>query len=379
METLFAPAERDTADDVRRTFDALKASVPYDAILDLMPTMSLIVNGRRQVLFANAAALSALGLKPSEAVGSRPGELLGCVHAFETTGGCGTSEACRVCGAVNTIVEAIRTRARVESECRITLRRDGKSDSLDLLVTAVPIGGTPGNFLMVTMNDISDKKRREILERIFFHDLMNGLSSLQSGLFLINAEFGGMASEHDYLPRVASVMESLIDEVRQQREILTMENGDLETELIEFDLGKLAREIVRHAEIADYAGGKRIVLRDGRLNPLAFSDPILLRRVILNMLKNALEASAPGEEVLLELEAERGRTRISVRNPAFIPREHQLQVFQRSFSTKGRGRGLGTYGMRMLTERYLGGRIEFSSGEGAGTTFRAILPDRLAP
>ena len=61
-----------------------------------------------------------------------------------------------------------------------------------------------------------------------------------------------------------------------------------------------------------------------------------------------------------------------------MPADAQLQVFQRSFSTKGDGRGLGTYGSRLLTERYLGGEIGFESTESTGTTFRVSLPPALA-
>ena len=63
-------------------------------------------------------------------------------------------------------------------------------------------------------------------------------------------------------------------------------------------------------------------------------------------------------------------------NPSVMPRDIQLQVFQRSFSTKGSGRGLGTYSVRLFTEKYLGGSISFRSAEGEGTTFRVTLPLR---
>jgi signal transduction histidine kinase len=49
-------------------------------------------------------------------------------------------------------------------------------------------------------------------------------------------------------------------------------------------------------------------------------------------------------------------------------------VFHRSFTTKGKGHGLGTYSMRMLTERYLDGEITFSSQPGEGTIFRVRYP-----
>ena len=64
----------------------------------------------------------------------------------------------------------------------------------------------------------------------------------------------------------------------------------------------------------------------------------------------------------------------SVRNKSVIPEEAKRRVFQRSFSTKGAGRGVGTYGMKLLGERFLGGSVNFSSREGEGTIFRLSLP-----
>ncbi len=46
-----------------------------------------------------------------------------------------------------------------------------------------------------------------------------------------------------------------------------------------------------------------------------------------------------------------------VHNHAVMPESVQRQVFQRSFTTKGRGRGLGTYSVKLLTERYLEGGL----------------------
>jgi sensor histidine kinase regulating citrate/malate metabolism len=52
-------------------------------------------------------------------------------------------------------------------------------------------------------------------------------------------------------------------------------------------------------------------------------------------------------------------------------------MFQRSFSTKGSDRGLGTYSMKLLGERYLHGEVEFTTSQEEGTTFRLILPLEL--
>jgi signal transduction histidine kinase len=53
--------------------------------------------------------------------------------------------------------------------------------------------------------------------------------------------------------------------------------------------------------------------------------------------------------------------------------EVQRQLFQRSFSTKGIGRGLGTYSIRLLTENYLKGKVSFISNETEGTVFSIEL------
>jgi len=43
-----------------------------------------------------------------------------------------------------------------------------------------------------------------------------------------------------------------------------------------------------------------------------------------------------------------------------------MQVFNRSFSIKGGDRGLGTYSIKLLSERYLNGEVGFTSEEGTG-------------
>ncbi len=52
----------------------------------------------------------------------------------------------------------------------------------------------------------------------------------------------------------------------------------------------------------------------------------------------------------------------------------QLQLFQRGFTTKGDGRGLGLYGAKLLAEGYLGGTIGFDSDVDSGTVFYVDVP-----
>jgi hypothetical protein len=64
-----------------------------------------------------------------------------------------------------------------------------------------------------------------------------------------------------------------------------------------------------------------------------------------------------------------------VENPGCLTPEVADRIFQRSFSTKAkRGRGLGTYGMKLLGEDHLGGTVSFRSTAREGTCFTIVLP-----
>ena len=90
--------------------------------------------------------------------------------------------------------------------------------------------------------------------------------------------------------------------------------------------------------------------------------------------QECIEAAAPGETVTLGCRHGTGQVELWVHNPGEIPEAVRLQIFQRSFSTKGAGRGLGTYSIKLLGERYLGGRVGFTTSAAKGTTFRIRLP-----
>jgi signal transduction histidine kinase len=118
---------------------------------------------------------------------------------------------------------------------------------------------------------------------------------------------------------------------------------------------------------------------DGSAWPTIRVDAVLLRRILVNMVKNAVEASGRGDDIRIGFKDETGGLTIWVWNPAVMGEETKRRVFERSYSTKGRGRGLGTYGMRLSAERYLGGTIRFQSAHGEGTRFELWLPGQAVP
>ena len=166
----------------------------------------------------------------------------------------------------------------------------------------------------------------------------------------------------------------IIDEIQTQRTLSEAETDELEPQFSPEDSLKLLGELVDACRLRDAAKGKILALDPASAAVSFRTDPTLLRRVVGNMLRNALEAVAPGQAVTAGCRREGAGIEFWVRNPGVMPREVQLQLFQRSFSTKGAGRGLGTYSMKLLTERYLKGAIGFTSDEIQGTRFAARYP-----
>ena len=369
--THFAPAGRDTVCEIRRKTKIIERVPLLSKALDAMPGMVMILNRNRQIISANQRLLKILNASVAEIVEKRPGEAIKCIRAGEGPGGCGTDEHCSTCGAVNAVLESISTNAETTKECRILVQTPMEVVPLDLRVTATPFEVEGECFVLAAIEDISHEKRVAVLQRTFFHDVLNTAGCIEGYADLLVED---ATSDTEVCRRLHVLSSQLIEEIRSQRELLHAESGELETESIPVKPVQVLEELrtlyLNHAVAED----RRIVIGhtwDVRL----ITDRRLLKRVLGNMLKNALEATPPQGTVTMSCEDSGDAVTFLVNNSTAMPHDVQLQVFQRSFSTKGEaGRGIGTYSMKLFGERYLGGEVDFVSRESEGTTFRLQLP-----
>lgn len=365
IKTEHAPAERAKLETLLNQQNEILKNLSLVNLSNSVSQMLLVLNQQRQIVYANKVFTDFLGLPETKPIiGKRPGEAVNCIHASQTEGGCGTTEFCRKCGAVNAIIES-QSGVASEKECRILT---SENDALDFRVTASPFETNNEKLTIFAINDISNEKRKQTLERVFYHDVLNSAGGISGLSSVIND-----LKEPKDIERIARLInkasDNLINEILTQRQISAAENGDLQPEISEINTIEILKDLADLYSQHESIAGKFIAISSKSLITKLSTDAVLLRRVIGNMIKNALEASLPDSTVTLSCHKSAEKIRFSVHNNSFIQRDVQLQLFKRSFTTKGVGRGIGTYSMKLLGERYLNGKVGFESTQENGTTF----------
>jgi signal transduction histidine kinase len=108
------------------------------------------------------------------------------------------------------------------------------------------------------------------------------------------------------------------------------------------------------------------------------ADPALLRRVLMNLVSNALEAMPQGGQLSCSVSPRGDELQIEIRDTGEgLPEEVRSHLFEPYFTTRTKGTGLGLAIAKRVVED-LGGTIELANAEsGTGTVARIRLP--LAP
>ena len=371
VSTMFAPAERADQYSILSDEQMLEGSELAYHLSHVIPFVVMILNHERQIVYTSNRLMDMFGGKPKgEILGKRPGELFNCEHSDETPGGCGTTEFCRQCGAVRAILKSQNSDKSIEEECRIVTK---SGYAYDFRVWASNYKYHDKGFTIFSIVDIADEKRRNVLERTFFHDINNTVSTINNYTGLFKS-----SKKYEKFPHYADVMQKackrLMEEVESQRKLLAAESGDLNVDISIVHTQEILTDIISSFLYYDGSKQEQIIISDQTEGFDFDSDYSLLSRIITNMLKNAVEASTEGQTVTVKCTKDDDTAVFSIHNESYIPRDVQLQIFERSFSTKGIGRGVGTYSIKLFAEQYLHGSVWFETAKYTGTTFYVALP-----
>ncbi|HEU4597258.1 MAG TPA: ATP-binding protein [Pyrinomonadaceae bacterium] len=214
------------------------------------------------------------------------------------------------------------------------------------------------------------------------HDLRSPLTVISGVInFFTSGRLGDLTPEQK---NMVSMMErntqSLIELVNDLLDASKLESGTMRLDLASIELGGLVQEL--HEGMIPMAREKEITLEESvpeDLPPLSADRP-KLRRVLVNLLSNALKFTPKGGRVEVSATVEGRFVRVSVADSGVgIAPEDMERLFDkyeqaRSRATRSeKGTGLGLYITRQLVELH-GGTIEAHSELGKGSTFSFTIP-----
>jgi signal transduction histidine kinase len=374
-ETYFDSPQRSTLQELELRVSRISQNPTIIQLLDSFPDLALILDCNREIVAFNKNAEELLRRKENgEVIGQRLGEALRCIHASEMSGGCGTSVFCADCGAGKSNQKTIQKLESAENECRVIVNYDGFETSLDFKVITSPLNFEDENYVVFAIKNLESEKRRELLEKIFFHDVLN-TASVIFGISGMISEVRETDDFDKYAKILLNTSEQLIQEIQAQRDLSNAETG----KLVIYPAQDTVKDILEKAfelyENNSITKGKSFVCDYPEEMMIIETDHHFIIRSLGNLIKNALEAINPGEKVSLSAYEYGENIRFVVSNDGVIPKHIQLQIFNRSFSTKAKkGRGIGTYSVKLLIENYLKGKVNFISNENDQTKFIIEVP-----
>ncbi len=252
-----------------------------------------------------------------------------------------------------------------------------------LAVSVSPITWQEGetNGALVLVSDMTEVK--DLRDRVAMQQNLASLGEMAAGL------------AHEFKNSLAAIsgygqfIESVSDDstVKTSSRALVQEVADLTRMVTDFlnfarpqrlhlsalNLRELVEECVETMRVKATEKGVAVVI-EGEF-PAIDGDPTLLRRALLNLIDNGIDAtSAPAGRVVLCGRLEGDRVLIEVAdNGVGIPKEDLANIFIPFFTTKSRGYGIGLALVQKIVLAHHGS-VRVESREGEGTTFCCVLP-----
>jgi K+-sensing histidine kinase KdpD len=377
LKTWFASARRANKEELIRQIDLVTKSPVVNGVLTSVSGLMAVLNEDRQVLAVNDSFLALLGIdNPSATLGLRPGEVLQCTHSRDNSAGCGTGEYCATCGAAIAIVTSLMTNKPVERKCVLTAQRGNSPEDFCFWVKATPLNLEGSQFLFLFLQDVTEQEQRSGLNRAFLHDIKNMVMGLGCTIELMSHE--KMKTSPQLQDKILRLSESLVREVSIQSSFINNSYTDFSVAPNLVSVHKLICEIQDIFSNHPAAFNKTLTISEPIPSIDIVTDLPLVVRVLNNMLVNAFEATDEGGEIKLSIEERKESVVFRVWNRSVIPKEVTKRIFQRFYSTKREpGRGLGTYSMKLFGEKFLGGRIRFTTSENKGTEFSFSIPKKI--
>ena len=390
---------RDITERKQAEAEIQRSKAELTAIYDHTPIVMCLLDEDRRVVRVNRMGLQLANREAHEAVGTRSGELLGCIHSLADPRGCGYGPQCEDCRLRQIVQDTISTGSEhVGEEAELHLGQ-GRGQHHSVIVHTARLEIEGQTRVLLCVEDITDRKNLE--EQFRQAQKMDAVGQLA----------GGVA--HDFNNIIASTMMHLgllrtnpnLDiEIRndlKELEVQSQRAATLTRQLLAF--GRRSVMVVRAQDLNEIVTNllkmlRRLIGEDIEVQfeakrglPHVTVDAGMMEQVLVNLAVNARDAMSDGGTITLTLHTVEVTTADLAAKPNRRPGqfvcltvtdtgcgmdEATLQrIFEPFFTTKavGKGTGLGLATVYGIVAQHQGW-INVESQIGHGTTFRIFIP-----
>lgn len=247
-------------------------------------------------------------------------------------------------------------------------------------ITAAPFHYHDEKLVQVIIRDVSDRKAAE--ERMMqseklsvigelsagiVHEIRNPLTSIKGFLQLLKSE---TVVNKDYINIITSEVDR-IEEIANELLYFTKPQGEhFSTQ----DLVTITKEALFLFETEAFKRKISLHFHADEKSRFVDGDKTQLKQVLINLVKNAIEATPAGGHVYVCLSNKDRDVKLTVRDTGSgIPEQQLERLGQSFFTTKEKGTGLGLMVTFNIVKNH-NGKIDVESEEHKGTTFTILLP-----
>lgn len=340
----------------------------HEIIKSNMPLGFSIVNKEGVIVDFNEAAEKITGFTKHDVVGKSHYQIL---HGTEDT------EACPLLKhTLSKSHETIATESTIKKK---------NGDPIIISVTAFPLIDGKGIFYGgvelfrdITSSKKLERERKNILS-MFAHDMKNPIITSEGFISrILSGKAGELTNkQQDYLEVVDENLSRVENLIINFLEFSKFETKEYKPKVEPFDIITAINNVIMMTKLEADKKSIQIIFEYPKAAPvITHADPLMMDRVITNLLTNALKYTDPGGTIKVELSERDKDILVQVTDRGIgIPEKHLPHIFDAFFrvSRDSTGSGLGLAITKTIIEAH-GGRVWVESTLGQGSRFSFTLP-----
>lgn len=236
---------------------------------------------------------------------------------------------------------------------------------------------------MILIADMTQERRSQQIRREFVanasHELKTPVTSIRGFAELISSGIvTDKAQVDDYIARIKSEAERMNVLISDILALYSLEVTNKEKQAEHVDVFNIAHEIIHN--LTPQASENNVTLSLEGTGGYVYADPENIRRMLINLIENAIKYNRPDGSVTVTVETHRANCEISVKDTGIgIPPKSIPRIFERFYrADPGRSRRTGGTGLGLAIVSHivsqLGGEISVTSTQNSGTEFIIKLP-----